>query len=174
MQEGCHYTLVWVSAYLGMGRNVSAICTRLTQGGCSEAGATTTYRVIGDAADPHQHERDLLPEGLQDGVCKAGAPLDRSREAHARYSAALRSMPYTAMGSQWRVMGVPSTRLARSTILWTAVVRCERRVDGLKQGGVAKRFGEEGHRARLQRLGAHGFGPMRRQKNNRELGLARA
>ena len=45
MQEGCHYTLVWVSAYLGMGRNVSAICTRLTQGGCSEAGALTSIRV---------------------------------------------------------------------------------------------------------------------------------
>lgn len=131
-------------------------------------------RVVGDAADPHQHARDRLPEALQDGVCKARAPLDRSREAHARGSAALRSLPDTASGSQWRGMGVPSTRLARRTILWTAVVRCERRVDGLKQGGVAKRFGEEGHRARLQRLGAQGCGPIRRQKNQRELGLARA
>jgi hypothetical protein len=78
------------------------------------------------------------------------------------------------VGSQLLVIGVPYTRLACSTNLYTAVVRCERSVDGLKQGGVAKRFGEEGHRARLQRLGLHGFGPVRRQKNNRESGLARA
>ena len=33
--------------------------------------------VVGDAADLHQHARDRLPEALQDGVCKAGAPADR-------------------------------------------------------------------------------------------------
>lgn len=63
MQEGCYYTLVWVSAYLV---------------------------VVGDSADPHQHEHDLLPEAFQDGICKEEALLDRSREAHARCSAALR------------------------------------------------------------------------------------
>src|SRR5512132_2415478 len=66
-------------------------------------------RVVGDSADPHQHERSLLPEDLQDSVCKERALLDRSREAHEQY------------------------------LLYIAVVRRERSVDSLKQGSVAKR-----------------------------------
>src|SRR5215510_7297262 len=58
--------------------------------------------------------------------------------------------------------------------LWATAVRCERGVDGLKQGGVIEWFGEEGHRARLQRLGAYGLIPVRRYKDNGHTGLARA
>src|SRR5215831_4526661 len=58
--------------------------------------------------------------------------------------------------------------------LRATAVRCKCGVDGLKQGGVIEWFGEEGHRARLQRLGSHGFIPVRRHKDNGNTGLARA
>src|SRR5262245_15913211 len=58
--------------------------------------------------------------------------------------------------------------------LRATAVRCKCGVDGLKQGGVIEWFGEEGYRARLQRLGSHGFIPVRRYKDNGNTGLARA
>src|SRR5215813_6750556 len=58
---------------------------------------------------------------------------------------------------------MPSASCACPALGATAV-RCERGVDGLKQGGVIEWFGEEGHRARLQRLGAYGLIPVRRYK----------
>src|SRR5215813_15353514 len=58
--------------------------------------------------------------------------------------------------------------------LRATAVRCKCGVDGLKQGGVIEWFGEEGHRARLQRLDAYGLIPVRRYKDNGHTGLARA
>jgi hypothetical protein len=85
VQEGGYYTLVWVSSYLSDGEEA---CVGHLHEIDAEWGMLLSWcyhehtRVVGDSADPHQHERNLLPEDLQDGVCKAGAPLDRSREAH--------------------------------------------------------------------------------------------
>src|SRR5215471_7999338 len=58
--------------------------------------------------------------------------------------------------------------------LRATAVRCKCGVDGLKQGGVIEWFGEEGHRARLQRVGSHGVIPVRCYKDNGYKGLARA